>query len=85
MADDLEQRIRERAYEIWENEGCPEGRGEEHWQRACAEFREAKEEAGAEQAASLSGAAGPAGGDALPAAGEASPGAFPSASSDGAR
>jgi hypothetical protein len=26
-----EQRIRERAYFIWKNEGCPEGRHELHW------------------------------------------------------
>lgn len=48
MADDLEQRIRERAYEIWENEGCPEGRGDEHWRLACAEYEEARAEAAAE-------------------------------------
>jgi hypothetical protein len=41
MDSDLEQRIRERAYEIWENEGCPEGRTDEHWQQACAEYSEA--------------------------------------------
>ncbi|HYC02093.1 MAG TPA: DUF2934 domain-containing protein [Azospirillaceae bacterium] len=34
-----EQRIRERAYEIWEREGRPEGRGDEHWARACDEVR----------------------------------------------
>lgn len=58
MADDLEQRIRERAYELWENEGCPEGRGDDHWQQACAEYRDAREEAGAEQGAGLSGSTG---------------------------
>ncbi|TWI57420.1 Protein of unknown function (DUF2934) [Pseudomonas duriflava] len=31
---DLEQRIRERAYEIWEAEGRPDGQGFEHWRRA---------------------------------------------------
>ena len=49
MTNDLQQRIRERAYEIWENEGCPEGRGAEHWEQACAEFAEARSEADAEQ------------------------------------
>jgi len=60
MADDLEQRIRERAYEIWENEGCPEGRGSEHWEQACAEFRDAKAEAeaGSQQAADPPASAG---------------------------
>ena len=30
----LEQRIRERAYKIWEDEGRPEGRQEAHWELA---------------------------------------------------
>ena len=30
----LEQRIRERAYRLWEEEGKPEGREADHWQRA---------------------------------------------------
>jgi Protein of unknown function (DUF2934) len=29
-----EQRIRERAYGIWEREGRPEGRQEAHWEQA---------------------------------------------------
>ena len=29
-----ERAIRERAYIIWEHEGRPEGRAEEHWQSA---------------------------------------------------
>jgi len=84
MADDLEQRIRERAYEIWENEGCPEGRGDEHWQQACAEYRDAKAEAGAEQAANLSGAAGPISGTPSTGAQDASPAAPDPAASRGA-
>jgi hypothetical protein len=31
---DLHQRIKLRAYLIWEQEGRPEGRAEEHWRRA---------------------------------------------------
>ena len=27
-------RIRKRAFELWEQEGMPEGRQEEHWQQA---------------------------------------------------
>jgi hypothetical protein len=27
-------RIRERAHEIWREEGCPEGHADEHWRRA---------------------------------------------------
>jgi hypothetical protein len=33
-----EQKIRERAYEIWERAGHPEGRSVEHWQQAEAEI-----------------------------------------------
>ncbi len=29
-----EQRIRERAYSMWEVEGCPEERAEQYWNRA---------------------------------------------------
>lgn len=32
-----EHRIRQRAYEIWVEEGRPEGREAEHWARACHE------------------------------------------------
>ncbi len=34
MGDDREARIRDRAYQIWEEEGQPEGRGAEHWAQA---------------------------------------------------
>jgi Protein of unknown function (DUF2934) len=30
----LDQVVRERAYFLWEQEGCPEGRGDEYWHRA---------------------------------------------------
>ena len=36
----LMARIRQRAYELWEDEGRPEGRDRIHWLRAEAEFRE---------------------------------------------
>jgi len=37
MDDQKEQdRIRRRAYEIWEREGSPEGRAEEFWEQAIA-------------------------------------------------
>lgn len=39
MQDELEQRIRHRAREIWEAEGYPEGRSEEFWLRAEQEVR----------------------------------------------
>nr|WP_081688580.1 DUF2934 domain-containing protein [Inquilinus limosus] len=34
-----EDEIRRHAYEIWEREGRPEGRAEEHWRRAKTEPR----------------------------------------------
>lgn len=38
MADDLERRVAERAYRIWEREGRPEGRSAEHWDMAREEI-----------------------------------------------
>ena len=32
--DTIETRIRERAYTMWEQDGRPEGRADEYWQRA---------------------------------------------------
>jgi Protein of unknown function (DUF2934) len=37
MDADLDERIRRRAYELWEREGRPEGRALDHWRRAEAE------------------------------------------------
>ena len=34
MSQDREHLIRERAYAIWQAEGTPEGRDQEHWARA---------------------------------------------------
>ena len=38
MSIDLEQRIRERAYAIWERDGRADGRAEEHWHAAKLEL-----------------------------------------------
>ena len=38
MDGDAEEIIRLRAYAIWESEGRPEGRQEEHWRRASGEM-----------------------------------------------
>jgi hypothetical protein len=38
VTDDLENRIRRRAYQIWEREGRPEGREEDHWKLASEEI-----------------------------------------------
>jgi len=40
MLDHVLDQIRNRAYEIWLSEGCPNGRGNIHWVRAEAECRE---------------------------------------------
>jgi hypothetical protein len=40
MSHDFENRIRARAYEIWENEGCPHGRDREFWLQAERELLE---------------------------------------------
>lgn len=34
MSLDVEQRVRERAYAIWLEEGCPDGRDADHWLHA---------------------------------------------------
>jgi hypothetical protein len=34
MTDNRTERIRQRAHEIWEREGRPEGRAQEHWYKA---------------------------------------------------
>jgi hypothetical protein len=33
-----EEQIKARSHAIWERDGCPEGRAEEHWLRALAEL-----------------------------------------------
>lgn len=38
MDQEHQDRIRQRAHEIWESEGCPEGREAEHWAQAEAEL-----------------------------------------------
>ncbi|HWX47445.1 MAG TPA: DUF2934 domain-containing protein [Roseomonas sp.] len=42
---DLERRIRERAYFLWLEAGSPAGLAEAHWQQACEEFEMARWEA----------------------------------------
>jgi len=42
--ESLDERIRQRAYQIWEEDGQPEGRQHEHWERAVSEI-EAEEKA----------------------------------------
>lgn len=41
--DELSERIRERAYRIWLDEGQPEGREDAHWEQARREVQDASE------------------------------------------
>jgi hypothetical protein len=34
--NDIESRIRQHAYQLWQKHGCPEGRDEEFWRQAKA-------------------------------------------------
>jgi hypothetical protein len=38
MGEDRRQRIRERAFALWEDEGKPEGLHEDHWKQASDEI-----------------------------------------------
>jgi hypothetical protein len=38
LIDDVEERVKQRAYEIWEREGRPEGREADHWALAKEEI-----------------------------------------------
>lgn len=38
MNNDREEQIRARAHQIWEEEGRPEGREQEHWNKAAQEM-----------------------------------------------
>ena len=50
MPPDRDERIRQRAYEIWEREGRPHGRDEEHWRMAVDELVEEFKDASVTQA-----------------------------------
>jgi hypothetical protein len=39
MSDEQEKRIRDRAYRKWQEEGCPEGKAEAHWEEASREVQ----------------------------------------------
>lgn len=47
---DRQERIRVRAHEIWERQGRPDGRHEEHWDQACREIEMENEDAAGLQA-----------------------------------
>jgi hypothetical protein len=48
--NDKEQRIRERAYFLWIEEGKPEGRDKEHWEAARAALEEEEQPRGEHEA-----------------------------------
>lgn len=49
-----EQRIREKAYAIWQAEGCPTGEERRHWEMACKQAEaEVEAEAGTNAAAKV--------------------------------
>nr|WP_114393476.1 DUF2934 domain-containing protein [Oleisolibacter albus] len=55
---DLDAQIRQRAYDIWQREGCPDGRQDEHWARAREEVLaegEGGADTGAETVSTVSG------------------------------
>jgi hypothetical protein len=41
--DEKDQRVRQRAHELWEAEGRPSGRAEAHWQQAEQELQAVQE------------------------------------------
>ena len=43
MSGDMEERVRQRAHELWEQAGRPEGQQEQHWQQASQEISVAAE------------------------------------------
>lgn len=49
MDQDRQERIRQRAHEIWESEGRPEGRDAHHWSQAEQELGEDSEKGGTSQ------------------------------------
>jgi hypothetical protein len=67
MDTNKEELIRQRAREIWEREGQPEGRATEHWEQAAQEidaeiaFAKPSAEAGTKGKSAKAGGAGTAG------------------------
>lgn len=45
MSGNRDEAIRARAYQIWEAEGFPEGREQQHWEQAALEIEQAQAEA----------------------------------------
>ncbi|WP_448187502.1 DUF2934 domain-containing protein [Azospirillum sp. sgz301742] len=60
MSQNVEQRIRDRAYAIWQEQGCPEGCDYEHWLKAEQEVAATATAPKAAKKATGKGAAAPA-------------------------
>lgn len=57
---EVEERIRQRAFQYWESEGRPEGKENEHWERARKEIEDSEKPEDPEKPSAL--AAQPPGG-----------------------
>jgi DnaJ-class molecular chaperone len=66
MQDDKQDRIRERAHAIWEQEGHPEGRDADHWARAEQEAGSAGQQPPVAEQSTAPMSAGSPGDDAAP-------------------
>jgi Protein of unknown function (DUF2934) len=83
MEQDRDERIRQRAYEIWESEGRPDGQATKHWEQAASEVGASEgegEQAGGRQGDQAGGAANASGGGSGLATGLQPGGRIPSAS-----
>ena len=58
MQGDRSKKVEERAHGIWESEGRPDGKHDEHWKRAEQELSEGDEELGASDARPASASKG---------------------------
>jgi hypothetical protein len=53
MQEDRSKKVEERAHGIWESEGRPDGKHDEHWKRAEQEVSEGENGLGASEAGSV--------------------------------
>ena len=57
MSSDMsrEERVRERAYQLWEAAGRPDGQADQYWHEAVAELAAQEDEPGTELPANIAG------------------------------
>ena len=86
MQNQRHEKVRERAYQIWEREGRQEGRAEEHWSQAEQELADGQAPAasGTNGAGAVEAAPATNGAGALEAAPATNGGAKPAAAKSGA-